>query len=513
MATLSTKHPQYVQYHPDLVVMYDTNEGSRHIKSRKDIYLKPTVSMVLDGFGGVDTKCKGNVSYDAYISRAKFPEYVNEAITNYLGLLHKQPATISLPESMKYLETNATAFGEGLLQLLHRINMNQLLFGRLGLLAELADHADATQPYIALYSGFSIINWDDGTAVMGKSSLNMVVLDETGFVFDPATFTWDNKEKWRVLQLGSATEEDANNTGAVYRQGVFTEDDWNNEGMKTISLKGKALQEIPFTFCNSGDITPNMSVPPLKKLADDCLCIYRGEADYRQNLHLQGQDTLVVVGGLSGTAGDEDLRVGAGARIDVDTTGDVKYVGTSSKGLSEQREAIKTDKAEAELRAGQFVGASQGNQESGDALKTRIATRTTSLVDIAMTGAAALENSLKQIARWIGADENEVSVKPNLDFSKNALGGQEMVQIITSRNIGAPLSLETLHTIMVNAGYTNLSFEEEMAKIEKEKPGVIKPIVEQIDKSTGQQAGSGMANENTARIPNNDPTAPVDSRS
>ena len=101
-------------------------------------------------------------------------------------------------------------------------------------------------------------------------------------------------------------------------------------------------------------------------------------------------------------------------------------------------------------------------------MKTRIAARTASLIRIAYTGAAGLENLLKVCAKWMGADPEKVVVKPNLEFTKSMFNGQDFVQIITARNLKAPISLQSIHGWLVDQGLTTLSFEEEMAILEEE---------------------------------------------
>src|SRR5690554_4386260 len=104
---------------------------------------------------------------------------------------------------MKPLRDQATIHGESLAMLLRRINTEQLITGRLGLLADLPEEPDPANPmpYIATYIAEAILNWDDAEEVDGYNSLNLVVLDESGFIRD-ADFQWKQIKKYRVLQLG-----------------------------------------------------------------------------------------------------------------------------------------------------------------------------------------------------------------------------------------------------------------------------------------------------------------------
>ena len=47
-------------------------------------------------------------------------------------------------------------------------------------------------------------------------------------------------------------------------------------------------------------------------------------------------------------------------------------------------------------------------------------------------------------------------------------GGEELVKLITAKQLGAPLSLESIHRAMAEKGLTELSLEEEIEKIMEE---------------------------------------------
>jgi hypothetical protein len=216
------------------------------------------------------------------------------------------------------------------------------------------------------------------------------------------------------------------------------------------NMMGEKLESIPFSFVNSKDLSPTPDYPPLDGLANHCMAIYRGEADYRQNLFMQGQDTLVRIGAMPGD--DEVVRTGAGARIDVPQGGDVKYAGVSSNGLPEQRMALENDYQRAMQKSGQLSDSTSRAKESGDALRIRVAAQSATLPAVAQAGAAGLEKVLKTLAEWHGANPDDVSIQPNLDFTDDELNGQTLVQIMQAKGLGAPISEESIHTWMQEQG-------------------------------------------------------------
>lgn len=463
--SLSDVHPLYADKVQDWKDCRASYKGERHVKEQGIEYLPPTGAQELDGMGPNQLGAK---SYAAYKLRARFPDYMRVAVQAFSGVLHQKPAKIELPAIMEPLRERATVSGEDLLTLIRRINEEQLTTGRLGLLADMPLVPDQTNPmpYLATYTPESIRNWDDSQDDSQLRHINLVVLDETGPKREG--FTWIEQERYRVLQLGKLQE---NESSATYSQGVFEGKTYDESQMLPPALRGKTLNAIPFSFINSQDILGDPDEPPLLGLVRLCFAIYRSDADYRQNLYMQGQDTLVTIGlrnsegsgPISADSGGDVLRTGAGARIDLDIDGDAKYIGVNSQGLAEQRQALEADHSRAQQAAGQLANAKSGaNDESGEALRTRRRAQTATLKSIALTGAQGLQNVLRNVATWLGADPEEVIVHPNLEFDDLDMAAKELVDLMTARSMGAPLSLESIHTLCLQRGLTTKDFQDEM---------------------------------------------------
>ncbi len=496
---VDSRHPLYDEHEPDWRQMRDTYRGERIVKKAGVKYLPPTSGMIADGMR--DAQQKGFQAYDAYRKRARFPDTVREAVEALLGVMHHKPATIELPEKMEFLRGDATARNESLQMLLRRINEQQLIAGRLGLLADVAEAGErADLPYVAVYEAEDVINWDEGRSDgIEVQNLNFTSIDETE-VERIADFEWEEQRKYRVLLLtrdesdeaavAAAQGTGARGTGAggtgeepvanlpegegVYRMGVFRENNttFTPTRMITPKIKGNTLSKIPFVFVNTKDVVPEPDDPPLLGLSNLSLAIYRGEADYRQALFMQGQDTLVVIGGPS----DEEHRVGAGASINLPVQGDAKYIGVDSQGLSEMRQALENDYDRAGQKGGQLLDNVGGDKESGEALRVRVAAKTATLNQVAQTGGFGLESILKTIAVWLRADPDQVVVMPNTDFADDRMSGKQLTELMTAKQLGAPLSLESIHLQMQEQGITDLKFEEELKKIEDEKALGLAPI-------------------------------------
>ena len=484
---VESKHPLYSEHVTEWMQMRDTYRGERVVKRNGRIYLPATAGMIADGIN--DVHQLGYQNYLAYLQRARFPDLVRYAVEALLGIMHRRPPTIELPASMEFLRDRASRRNESLDLLLRRINEEQLITGRVGVLCDVVDDRP-DQLYFATYCAETMINWDEGRSDgIEVQNLNFVSLDETSFerVRD---FEWEEKQKYRVLLL-----TDPNNPGlpgnvpditvsgdtepvlnlpegvGTYMFGIFREEQatFNPSLLMTPSIRGNVLTKIPFVFINTKDIVPEPDEPPLLGLSNLNLAIYRGEADYRQSLYMQGQDTLVIIGSkLDADGTKQQTRVGAGATIELTQGSDAKYIGVDSSGLPEMRESLENDYDRAARQSGQLLDTTGGAKESGEALRVRVAAKTATLNQIALSGAAGLQYILRIAAEWLGADPQQVVVEPNLDFTDDQIAAQEVVQLMTAKQLRAPVSLRSIHATLLDRGLATMSFEDEIAEIEKE---------------------------------------------
>lgn len=459
---ISDKHPLYSHRIVDWVAVRDAYEGERQIKSKRTTYLPATSGQIIDGMTTIESI--GYKAYESYLTRARYPGHVESAVQTAIGMMHHNPAKINLPKQLEYMFEKATLKNEDLFQLLRRINEQQLVTGRIGLLLDLPFNPSIGKdfPYIATYNAEDIINWDF------NETLHLVVLNESSF--ERKVFEWEQIEKYRVLSLGTMKNDETN---VEYKFGIFSKNttlEFSEALLNSPSYRGKTLNKIPFVFINSCDLLSDPDKPVLMDLVNLCLTIYRGEADYRQNLFMQGQDTLVIVGGM---ADDEAIRTGAGSNIFIPIGGDAKYIGVESSGLAEQREALDNDNRKAGSMGAQTLDTISRERESGKSLQTRVSARTASLNQIATAGAKGLENILKIAAEWVGADPSEVSIIPNYDFGDTGISGQEITYLQNAKNTGAPLSAESIHALLVEKRITVKSYEDELAALTKEKGSIL----------------------------------------
>jgi hypothetical protein len=469
-------HPLYRERLEDWVLMEDTYAGERRMKDRGTVYLKPTAGQRQDGM--TNATDQGYIDYIAYKERAIFHDVVKEAVQSMIGVMHRKDATITVPDKMKPMIERITPDGESATSLLRKINEQQLLNARVGLLVEVPSGVtvDKAMPFIATYAARSIVNWDTGISEQGERKIELVALDESAWEREN-TFNWKFVEKTRLLvsdpsQLNASME----GAGKGYQAAVLRDGKHEPgvEDFKAPSIGGRTMDVVPFVFCNANDLVPDPEAPPLLGLANIAVALYRADADYRQNLFMQGQDTLVIIG----SDNDEGkTRTGAGAIIDVPKGGDAKYIGVSAAGLDAQEKAIDKLLMMANERGTKLLDFDAASNSSGEALKVRVAARTTTLLSITKTGSEALQAALRFAATWLGLNPEEVTVEPNVEFADQVLTGQDLQAFAAAKNSGLPLSWQSIHALLVQNDMTHMSFEEEMDVIEDEAPVLGAPNV------------------------------------
>jgi len=472
---LPDKHPDYSRRVGQWIKLDDCFAGEEAVKAKKLDYLPATEGMVMDGM--TTPQSPGWKDYEAYLLRAYYHNYVRDAVQAIIGIIHAKPAQIEVPDRMKPLIAKITKKGEGVQALLRRINTQQLVKGRLGLLVDVptGQTVDKALPYVAVYDALRVINWDEGELNEGKNILQVVVLDETGFRREG--LTWKEERKYRVLLKGvpdsleSGWETPSPDDKYAFCVKVNDSSMPVAADFKIPQLGGIELKEIPFVFVNANDLVPETDVSPLGTLANLSLAIYRADADYRQTLYLQGQQTLVLIGGQDDDETGDDgapLRVGNKGVLRMRMQGDAKYIGITAGGLDAMEKSLTNDKLVATQEGSKFLDATNDQGASGEALRVRVAAKTTTLLSVSRTGGAALEQALKFAAEWMGEDPDEVKVIPNTDFADQSVQAAALLAFMQAKQMGLPLSLKSLHRLMRNNDLTEMSFDEEQEAVDDE---------------------------------------------
>lgn len=409
------------------------------------------------GFRGQDDN--GAAMYAAYVTRAQFPEIVDPTLAGMLGVVHERESQVDLPSSLEYLWEDAN--GEGLpLEALHqKITEEILTCGRVALLSDPPSMAEGGgDPRIKLYTSEALINW--------SPKRDFYVLSEGALVREG--FAWEERDSWRVLRLssiGEYSQQEYDERGDVVRDEILPE-----------RRGGGSLDRIPLVIVGSRDLEVEPDNPPLLGVARSALACYRLDADYRHQLFMTGQETLVF-SGLA--ARDVPKTIGAGVAIALESPdAHAEYVGPSGAGIEAHERAIAAERANAAALGARVFDTSdqKAGVESGDALRIRRRATTATLLSVALCSARGLEAALRDCGRLAGLSEAEVEdivVTPNLEFADAEMTPAEALQIVQVWQSGA-IAYETLYENLQRGGIasTERTAEEEQALVESETPDV-----------------------------------------
>jgi len=419
MASVKNYHPTVTAARrAEWQLMRDCMDGENTMKLAGENYL-PMPS----GFRGQDDS--GTAMYNAYKARAQFPALLAPSIGAMIGIIHGREIPIEIPDALMYLWENAD--GEGLpLEAFHRRITRELLV--IGGYAVLTDAPESTgDPYLAGYSRDLLINWD----------LDWYVLDETRHKRDG--FIWKQLEKYRLLEMD----------GAAYAASVFDGTTDNGEEIVVRGRGGKALPRIPFDVANAMDLSPQIEAPPLIGVANAAKAIYQLSADYRHQLYMSGQETLVAI---NGPAPD---MVGAGAVHEmhgaVGQEPDLKYVSPTCIGIEAHKIAMMDNRESAVMAGARLFEQTAAGAESGEAKRLRYASETATLTTIAQSSCMLLERALRNAAMIMGLPENDIVVTAPADLMDRTMSPSDFAAL-HGVYVAGGISWETFYENGTNGG-------------------------------------------------------------
>jgi hypothetical protein len=436
LPSFDNQHPDYRDRIDEWRIMRDTSRGAKAVKKRQGDYLpKPS------GFNAQPDG--GTAAYSAYLLRAQFPGIVRPTIRGMVGVIHRMEAQIELPTALEPLRQKATKQGLSLEGLHRYITTELLTMGRFGLLAD-AEPQGSELPFLAGYWAEAIINWDE-------DSNDFFVLDESGLVRNG--YEWVETPKFRALEFKGGryqvTVEESGKTDQIFHP---------------TARGGRALEEVPFTIIGATDVVNEPDDPPLIGVANAALAAYRLDADYRHQMYMSGQDTLFI-SGIDKT--ELPPYVGAGVVIALPENARAEYVGPNGTGIDAHEKAIDKELDRAASEGARMFDSISKNAESGEALRLRYGAQTATLTSVAKAGAAGLQKALRHVAMFMGADPEQVLVKPNLKFVDTTLTPADAVSLVSlwqQRGISRTTMFENLQRGEIIS--SERTQEEEFAEIE-----------------------------------------------
>lgn len=447
MARVDSKHPDYVEYVPDWDRVRDVDRGEKRIKEEGVKYLPMPSGFTTQADGGA-------AMYEAYKTRAEFLTVLGPMVRGMVGLIHRKEPQIIMPDSMIDLWEKATPDGLPLESFHRRITEELLKPGRYAILVDIPREG-ADLPYMAGYRSESVINWSD--------TQDFFVLDETTLKRD--RFEWNQDIRYRELVI-----EDGRYVQRVHH----SLDDGDGEEIPIEPRGRDSLDFIPLVVGNTDDLSTKLIEPPLLGVANSVIAAYQLSADYRHQLYMSGQETLVVRG-LDVNKLPRVVGAGASIGLGENPNAEAYYIGPSGVGIEAHERAIR-QAAENAVSAGLRLFDKHSGQESGEALRLRYSAQTASITSIAITSAKMLETALRYIAIIMGLKPDSVTVVPNLRFVETIMNPVD-AEALMRLWLGGAISKRTLYENFQRGEIASeeRSFEKEEELIESEP--IDEPIV------------------------------------
>ena len=437
--------------------------------------------------------------YDFRLSHTTYENFFQSVINDAVGIMQKNPPHVSFSQT----ETNGVAkevvdisvygnkFNDGLKGLKWRLNFNQALFGRYGLLLDIVTDDDGESPRFVIteYAADQILEGEEGEPrANGHAGLKWIRLDESKMKFDMKTKIWRLFPKFRILGIDS--------TGYYYSATIEGENitsDWTrfdfehpmpSEGGEVIypKFKGEYLTFIPLTICNATKLGyDSWQFPPFYDVATLGIGVYQMDSVYKKALWNHACPTLGILNAQLNV--EEGEQVYLGDLLELMSAGqypaDAKMLETSAAGLQEMRLSKEEMKKTLKYFALRDLLDGAGANSSGDAIELRTSSGTASIAAIDNAGALAIEEQLIYASIWAGETPESAAEKISYEADTSYLNSELLLQSVVSlinsnRNPdGTPvLSKENIYRILQKTLPDTLSsFEDNAAQTKTESAG------------------------------------------
>ena len=405
---------------------------------------------------------------------ASFENFFRPVVDDVVGLMQRNPGHArfgvaddeeSAPEVLE-LRDWGNRYNDGLAGLKARLNFAQILYGRYGMLLDVATDPEGLRPtfQIVEYSPRKLLDGEvDGRAETPFRALRWALLDESTQVFDRTSKEWRRETRRRLVAL------DAN--GRYYAArfvGPDADAQWRAFDVErpygpTVvypTFKGATLPFVPLTVCNVEQLgIEEWSRPPYLDVARLAVENYVVDSWYKMGLYFHATPTLAVC-----NAARESTSVRLGGVVWPRSAGatpvTVSILETSGAGLAELRNAKTELRDTLRYTSIRDLVERAGANSSSESLRIRTSTGSASIAAVDKTGARAIEEQLCFASLWSGATLDEtrrrIAYTPDVSY------------------LGADVQLDAVVELLkTNQETKTLSERSAYAFLEKAAPGVL----------------------------------------
>lgn len=390
-----------------------------------------------------------DAEYESYKTRALFYGASQRTMQGLLGAILRKPPVIyasteAVQAKIENLVKNVTQTGTDLYGFTRDVVTEILSTGRVGVLVD-APPASALvepRPYVRMYSAEDIINWREHFE-NGIPVLDQVVLLENLSLPGADGFGMEQVTQYRELTL---------NDDGTYVQRVWVIDPPEKDREEatyrmtsevTPVYRGKPLRYLPFFFCGTTHMRPEIERPPLLDLFNVNLSHYRSSADLEHGRHFTALPTPVVTG-VSTDADDgvpPSLEIGSATAWLLPEGASARMLEFNGQGLKHLENAL-VEKASLMANLGaRMLEPEKRSSETAEALRLRQAGDFASMNTISETVGNVLTRAVRIMAWWANVsstpEDETLFIQLNRDYFESRLSPAMITSLVQAWQNGA----------------------------------------------------------------------------
>lgn len=415
----------------------DVLAGEEAVKDAATLYL-PKMARMTDS------------EYENYKTRALYYGASHRTLQGLLGAILRKPPVIyaktdEVRGKIDNLVKNITQTGTDLYGFTRDVVTEVLSTGRVGILVDAPPAGSALldpMPYARMYTAEEIINWREHFE-NGIPVVDQVVVVETLHLPGADSFGMEQVTQYRELTLS----EDGN-----YVQRVWVidppETDKDPATYRMITevtpiYRGKPLKSLPFFFCGTSHMRPEIERPPLLDLFNVNLSHYRSSADLEHGRHFTALPTPVVVGvdTESDNGVPPSLEIGSATAWLLPLGASARMLEFNGQGLKHLENALSEKAALMANLGARMLEPDKRSSETAEALRLRQAGDFASMNTISETVGNVLTRVVRVMAWWANItpklEEETLFIQLNKDYFESRLTPAMLTSLVQAWQSGA----------------------------------------------------------------------------
>lgn len=375
--------------------------------------------------------------YAAYLSRAIWYNMTSKTIQALSGSLFKSKPQISgVPDSTLERFTK-----EGVsLHLTTKFAVTEILkTGRFGILVD-KDSDGTGDAYAATYTAENILDWQTNA----NGGLTRLLLREIDFARDESNnLIHGFSSIYRLLTIDDGS----------YRVRVYK--DAPTDGALPIidvtpTIRGIALDHIPFQFIGAVNNAPNCDKPPILDIVNLNYSHYKSYADLENGRWFTANPIYTTT---SASAADDDTGeyfIGSNMVWELGSGGEANILEFTGRGLTSLENSLTQKERQIESLGGRLMPNFDGAGRSTESINLEERSESTLLLNIADTMDEGFSIVLGWLSNWNSQSGNNISFTMNRDFISTRITARDL-RITFQMYESGIIPLDAMHEYLVKA--------------------------------------------------------------